>query len=211
MCGNGIRCVAKYCHDRGLTQKTEFTIESGGQIKVMQLHLHADGTTESVRVDMGVPVLDGAQIPSRAQGCPVMGHCISVENATYAFTLVNMGNPHAVTFVEDPDKAPVTTHGPLLECHPDFPEKANIEFVQVVDSTHIRMRVWERGTGETLACGTGACACAVACALNGLCGRRVEVQLPGGTLHIEWSEQDNHVYMIGPATFVYDGVWLRNS
>ena len=210
MCGNGIRCVAKYCHDRGLTDKTEFTIESGGQVKVMHLNLAPDGTTQSVRVDMGQPELDGSKIPSVAQGCPVIGHEITVEGKTYAFTLVNMGNPHAVCFVDNPDTAPVTTHGPLLECCPDFPQKANIEFVQIVSPTHARMRVWERGTGETLACGTGACAVLVACALNGYCLREADIDLPGGTLHIHWSEEDNHVYMTGPAAFVYDGVWLKD-
>lgn len=208
MCGNGIRCVAKYCHDRGLTDKTEFTIESGGQIKVMHLNLTPDGTTESVRVDMGVPELDGAKIPSRAVGNPVIGHQITLGGKTYSFTLVSMGNPHAVCFVENPDTAPVTTDGPVLECHPDFPAKANIEFVQIIDRTHARMRVWERGTGETLACGTGACAVLVACVLNGFCDREADITLPGGTLHIQWAE-DNHIYMTGPATFVYDGVWLQ--
>lgn len=210
MCGNGIRCVAKYCHDRGLTDKTEFSIESGGQVKVMHLNLAPDGTTQSVRVDMGEPELDGRNIPSLAEGCPVIGHEITVEGTPYAFTLVSMGNPHAVCFVDNPDTAPVTTHGPVLECHPDFPQKANIEFVQIVSPTHARMRVWERGTGETLACGTGACAVLVACALNGLCEREADIDLPGGTLHIHWSEEDNHVYMTGPAAFVYDGVWLKD-
>jgi len=211
MCGNGIRCVAKYCHDRGLTDKTEFSIESGGQVKVMHLNLAPDGTTQSVRVDMGEPELDGRNIPSLAEGCPVIGHEITVEGTPYAFTLVSMGNPHAVCFVDNPDTAPVTTHGPVLECHPDFPQKANIEFVQIVSPTHARMRVWERGTGETLACGTGACAVLVACALNGLCEREADIDLPGGTLHIHWSEEDNHVYMTGPAAFVYDGVWLMDE
>lgn len=210
MCGNGIRCVAKYCHDRGLTDKTEFTIESGGQVKVMHLNLAPDGSTESVRVDMGIPELDGAKIPSRVFGCPVIGHEIELGGKTYAFTLVNMGNPHAVYFVGNPDTAPVTTDGPVLESHPDFPQKANIEFVQVISRTHARMRVWERGTGETLACGTGACAVLVACVLNGLCEREADIDLPGGTLHIHWDENDNHVYMTGPATFVYDGVWLKD-
>ncbi|MBP3647863.1 MAG: diaminopimelate epimerase [Clostridia bacterium] len=210
MCGNGIRCVAKYCHDRGLTDKTEFTIESGGQVKVMHLNLAPDGTTQSVRVDMGIPELDGTKIPSRASGCPVIGHKIDLNGKTYAFTLVSMGNPHAVCFVDNPDTAPVTTDGPVLECHPDFPQKANIEFVQIISRTHARMRVWERGTGETLACGTGACAVLVACALNGFCEREADIDLPGGTLHIKWDENDNHVYMTGPATFVYDGVWLKD-
>ena len=209
MCGNGIRCVAKYCHDRGLTDRTDFTIESGGKIKVMHLNLNADGSTQSVRVDMGEPELEGEKIPSRAKGRPVIGHRIVVDGVVYEVTLVNMGNPHAVTFVENPDTASVTTHGPKLERHPDFPQKINVEFVQVVDESHIRMRVWERGTGETLACGTGACASAVACVLGGLCKRRVEVELIGGRLEIEWNEEDNHVYMTGPATFVYDGVWLQ--
>jgi len=209
MCGNGIRCVAKYCHDRGLTDKTDFTIESGGQIKVMHLNLRADGTTESVRVDMGVPELAGEKIPSLAKDTPVIGQELEANGNRYAFTLVSMGNPHAVTFVDDPDTAPVTTDGPELECHPFFPNKANIEFVQVLSSTHARMRVWERGTGETMACGTGACAVLVACVLNGLCGREADIDLPGGTLHIEWSEKDGHVYMTGPASFVYDGVWLK--
>ena len=209
MCGNGIRCVAKYCHDRGLTDRTEFTIESGGQIKGMKLNLAPDGSTRSVRVDMGEPELDGEKIPSLAKGCPVIGHEISVNHHAYAFTLVNMGNPHAVTFVEDPDHAPVREDGPVLECHPDFPQKANIEFVRVLSRRHARMRVWERGTGETMACGTGACAVLTACVLNGLCEREADIDLPGGTLHIEWNADDNHIYMTGPALFVYDGVWLK--
>lgn len=210
MCGNGIRCVAKYCHDRGLTDKTVFTIESGGAVKVMHLNLAPDGSTQSVRVDMGEPELEGAKIPSLATGKPVIGHKVTVDGRAYALTLVNMGNPHAVCFVDDPASAPVTTDGPKLERHGDFPQKTNVEFVKVADRTHIRMRVWERGTGETLACGTGACASAVACMLGGLCERAVEVALPGGTLSIEWSERDNHVYMTGPATFVYDGEWLQD-
>ena len=209
MCGNGIRCVAAYCHDRGLTDKTEFTIESGGQIKVMHLTLE-DGRTKAVRVDMGAPVLDGAQIPSTAQGEPVIGLPLTANGNTYRFTLVNMGNPHAVCFVEDPDTAPVTVDGPLLERDPAFPRKANIEFVQVIDRTRARMRVWERGTGETLACGTGACAVLVACVLNGLTERKADIELPGGVLQLEWNEEDGHVYMTGPATFVYDGVWLQD-
>ncbi len=209
MCGNGIRCVAAYCHDRGLTDQTRFTIESGGQIKVMELELE-DGRTKAVRVDMGVPVLEGAAIPSTFAGDVVLNQPLSAGDHTYQFTLVNMGNPHAVCFVDDPDTAPVTTDGPVLECDPAFPRKANIEFVTVLSRTHARMRVWERGTGETLACGTGACAVLVACVLNGLTERRATVTLPGGDLLLEWSEEDGHVYMTGPATFVYDGVWLQD-
>lgn len=207
MCGNGIRCLAKYCHDRGLTDKETFTVETGGGIKTLHLNLRG-GITESVRVDMGVPELDGEKIPSLMKGSPVKNCRITVEDTEYVFTLVNMGNPHAITFVDDPETAPVTTHGPLLECDPMFPRKANIEFVTVEDRSHIRMRVWERGTGETLACGTGASAVLVACVLNGLTDRTAEISLPGGKLQLEWNPVDNHVYMTGPATFVYDGEWL---
>ena len=140
MCGNGIRCVAKYCHDRGLTDKTEFTVESGGEIKLLRLTLAPDGSTRSVRVDMGAPQLDGAKIPSAAVGCPVIGHPVQVGERSYALTLVNMGNPHAVCFVEDPDTAPVTTDGPVMEHHADFPERINVEFVKVEDRGHLRMR-----------------------------------------------------------------------
>ena len=210
MCGNGIRCVAKYCYDRGLTDKTAFSIESGGQIKHIVCRV-ADGAVQSVRVDMGEPVLDGRLIPSNVEGNPVIGHPLMAGGKTWAATLVNMGNPHAVFFVDDSDAAPVTTIGPLLERHEAFPQKANIEFVTVQDRQHILMKVWERGTGVTLACGTGACASAVACVLNGLTEREVEVTLPGGKLQIEWNEADNHVYMTGPAAFVYDGEWLRTD
>lgn len=209
MCGNGIRCVAKYVHDRGLTDRTDFTIESGGQVKIMHLNLNPDGTTHSVCVDMGTPELDGAKIPSLAQGNPVTGCQLQANGRRYVFTLVSMGNPHAVAFVDNPDTAPVTVDGPVLERDPLFPNRANIEFVQVLNRRHARMRVWERGTGETMACGTGACAVLVACVLNGLCDREADIDLPGGTLHIEWRPSDSHVYMTGPARFVYDGVWLK--
>lgn len=209
MCGNGIRCVAKYVHDRGLTDRTEFTIESGGQVKIMHLNLNPDGATRSVCVDMGTPELDGAKIPSLAKGNPVTGCQLQANGRRYVFTLVSMGNPHAVAFVDNPDTAPVTVDGPVLERDPLFPNRANIEFVQVLNRRHARMRVWERGTGETMACGTGACAVLVACVLNGLCDREADIDLPGGTLHIEWRTSDGHVYMTGPARFVYDGVWLK--
>lgn len=208
MCGNGIRCVARYCHDRGLTDKTDFTIESGGQVKRMHLNVQ-DGQTLSVRVDMGAPELNGRKIPSVFEGEPVVDKPLDVDGREYRVTLVNVGNPHAVTFVEDTQTAPVLTHGTLIEHHAAFPQKINAEFVQVIDRTHIRMRVWERGTGETMACGTGACATLVAAVLNGLCDRKADVALPGGTLGIEWSADDGHIYMTGPATFVYDGEWLQ--
>ena len=211
MCGNGIRCVAAYCHDRGLTDRTEFTIESGGKIKVMNLTLDARGRTQLVRVDMGEPVTDGFSIPSVFQGNPIRMQPLSALQKTWPVTLVNMGNPHAVTYVDDPATAPVTTVGPVLERDLAFPRKCNIEFVHVTDRSHIEMRVWERGAGETLACGTGACAAMVASVLNGMIDRTAEVKLRGGTLTVEWSEADGHVYMTGPAAFVYDGVWLGDD
>ena len=208
MCGNGIRCVAAYCHDRGLTSKTEFDIESGGQLKHMQLTLDENQNTALVRVDMGAPITDGAAIPSVFSGEVIRMQPLKALQKTWPVTLVNMGNPHAVTFVDDPMTAPVTTVGPVLEKDLAFPRKCNIEFVQVIDRQTIQMRVWERGAGETMACGTGACASMVASVLNGLIDRRAEVRLLGGTLTVEWNEADGHVYMTGPAAFVFDGVWL---
>ena len=211
MCGNGIRCVAKYCHDRGLTDRTEFDVESGGKIKHMRCHLDAQGRVDAVTVDMGVPELDGEKIPSTAKGKPIIGLPLTASDRIWTMTLVSMGNPHAVTFVDNPDEIPLEVVGPQLETNAAFPRKCNIEFAAVQDRTHVRMRVWERGTGETLACGTGACAVMVACVLNGLIDREAEIQLKGGTLRIAWSEADQHVYMTGPARFVYDGVWLGDD
>ena len=211
MCGNGIRCVAAYCHDRGLTAKTEFDIESGGKLKHMSLTLDEQGRTALVRVDMGTPVTDGFAIPSVFKGDPIRMQPLNALGKNWPVTLVSMGNPHAVTFVDDPASAPVTTVGPVLERDLAFPRKCNIEFVHVLDRAHIQMRVWERGAGETLACGTGACASMVASVLNGFIDRKAEVQLRGGNLTVEWSAADNHVYMTGPATFVYDGVWLMDD
>lgn len=211
MCGNGIRCVAAYCHDRGLTDRTEFDIESGGAVKHMLLSLDDRGRTAFVRVDMGVPVTDGPSIPSRFTGNPVRMQPLAACGQIWPVTLVNMGNPHAVTFVNDPASTPVSAVGPELECDSVFPNKCNIEFVRVIDRTHIRMRVWERGAGETLACGTGASAAMVAGVLNGFIDRKAEVALTGGNLNIEWSAQDGHVYMTGPVAFVYDGVWLGDD
>ena len=211
MCGNGIRCVAAYCHDRGLTAKTEFDIETGAGVKRMLLTLNTEGRTARVRVDMGVPVTDGRSIPSVFDGDPIVRLPLTALGRPWPVTLVSMGNPHAVIFVPDPETAPVTTVGPALERDPAFPNKCNIEFVHIVDRGHIRMRVWERGTGETLACGTGACASTVAAILNGFIDREAEVTLRGGKLTVEWSRKDNHVYMTGPAAFVYDGVWLGDD
>ena len=207
MCGNGIRCVAKYCRERGLTDKTAFTVESGGAVKHVLCYLR-DGTVHSVRADMGEPVLEGPRIPSALTGNPVVNHPLTALGQEFAVTLVNIGNPHAVIFVADLSSAPVLTAGPALERHPAFPQRINVEFVQVLDSSHAKIRIWERGTGETLACGTGTCAALVACVLNGLTGRAADITLPGGVLRVEWSEEDNHVFMTGPANFVYEGEWL---
>ena len=208
MCGNGIRCMARYCYDRGLTSQTDFDIETGGGLKHVWLCLE-NGEVTGVRVDMGAPELDGLLLPSTLAGAPVVGYPLEHEGTAYPVTLVNMGNPHAVLFVDDPERAPVEHVGPALERAPVFPERCNIEFVHVDSRARARMRVWERGTGETMACGTGACAAHVAGVLNGLLDRASVIELRGGQLRIEWREDDGHVYMTGPATFVYDGEWLQ--
>ena len=211
MCGNGIRCVAAYSYDRGLCPRTQMTIETLGGIKHASILLDSMGRSQSVRIDMGAPVTDGEKIPSAFHGDPVQMQPLQALGQSYPVTLVNMGNPHAVTFVEDAAAAPVLTAGPVLEVDPAFPERANIEFVQVKDREHLIMRVWERGAGETHACGTGACAAAVASALNGLAGRSVTVHLLDGDLIIVWDEQTGHVHMTGPIAYVYEGTWLETE
>ena len=208
MCGNAVRCIAKYVYERGLTDKEEITLETLGGIKVLRLHIQ-NGVVIAVTADMGEPILAADKIPVRSEKEPVIGEKLHISDQDFAFTCVSMGNPHAVTFVEQVAQFPVEKYGSLAEIHPIFPKKANIEFAQVIDRTHLSMRVWERGSGETLACGTGACATLVAAVLNGLCERKVRIQLLGGTLEIEWREADNHIYMTGPARFSFDGVWLR--
>ena len=208
VCGNATRCVGKYVYDRGLTDKTTIALETGGGMKYLKLHTK-DGVVETVTVDMGEPILEGRKIPVNSDANPVMGETLQILDREFAFTCVSMGNPHGVTFVENTAEFPVEAYGKVAEVHEFFPNKANIEFVQHVEESHIKMRVWERGSGETWACGTGACASVVACILNGKTGRTVEVELIGGTLTIEWREADNHVYMTGPAAFSFDGVWLR--
>ena len=204
MCGNGIRCFGKYVHDRGLTDKTELDIETLAGIKHLILNVGNDAVT-SVRVDMGEPVLESQRIPVASDLPRFIRQTVAAVGNTYEMTCVNMGNPHAVTFVNDVAALDLTVVGPPLEHHPLFPQRANIEFIEVVDPGTLKMRVWERGSGETLACGTGACASLVAAVLSGQCRRRATVILLGGELDIEWSETDNHVYMTGPAEFVFDG------
>lgn len=204
MCGNGIRCVAKYVHDRGLTDREQFSIISGGQIKYMDLTVQ-NGETVAVRVDMGEPELIAKKVPVVADAERAVDEPITVCGREYRMTCVSMGNPHAVVFMEDVAGLKIEELGPYFENHERFPRRTNTEFVQVLDKDRVSMRVWERGTGETLACGTGCCATAVACVLNGKTDRKIVVQVLGGELTIEWDEKSNHVFMTGPAEFVFDG------
>lgn len=198
MCGNGIRCFALFAKKHGLVKTDAMTVETlAGIIKP-----RIEG--DLVEVDMGEPVLEGGQIPVNFEG-KVIRKKIEVKEKEYEITCVSMGNPHCILFIEDAEKAPLTTLGPILERHPLFPKRINVEFVEVVDKSTLKVRVWERGAGVTLACGTGACASAVAAVLNGHASRNVTVQLPGGNLAIHWSESDNHVYMKGPGVEVFTG------
>ncbi len=207
MCGNASRCIAKFVYEKGLTDSETVTLETLAGIKVLHLHVR-EGVVESVTVDMGAPVLEPASVPVQSLDPKLrLAEEDTVDGRTYRITGVSMGNPHGVIFVDEIDDDLVLRQGPLLEVAPIFPAKANIEFAKVLDRSTIEMRVWERGSGETLACGTGACATAVAAALNGLTGREVDVRLRGGTLHIRWDEADGHVFMTGPAAFICDGVF----
>lgn len=206
MCGNGIRCVGKYVYDYGLTDKTEISVETLGGIKYLSLNVE-DGKVRSVRVDMGSPVLRPEDIPVRCEGERAVDVPVTVDGTEYRMTCVSMGNPHAVVFVDDVKRFPLETVGPKFENHEVFPNRVNTEFVRVIDRKTAEMRVWERGSGETLACGTGACAVAVACALNGLGEDEMTVKLLGGDLLIQWDRENDKVYMTGPAETVFDGVW----
>lgn len=206
MCGNGIRCVAKYVYDYGLTDKTQISIETLGGIKYLDLTVE-EGKVRLVKVDMGKPILDPAQIPIVAEGDTVVNEPILVGGCEYRMTGVSMGNPHTVVFVDDVKNLKIEKIGPLFENHERFPKRINTEFVKVLDRQTVEMRVWERGSAETLACGTGACAVAVACILNGLTDTEVTVKLLGGDLRIQWDKEKDTVYMTGPAEVVFDGVW----
>lgn len=204
MCGNGIRCFARFVFEHGLTDKKTFTVETLAGIITPVMHL--DGAQISgIRVDMGEPRLERGQIPMYGPDGHVINEPLQVADGTFSLTAVSMGNPHAVTFVPDVDTFPVEKFGPLIERSRAFPKKTNVEFVQVVSPTFLKMRVWERGAGTTLACGTGACATLVAAVLNCLSERTATVELPGGPLEISWDEADNHVYMTGPAEQVFTG------
>ncbi len=204
MCGNGIRCVAKYVYDHKLTDKTEISVESGAGVKYLTLYVK-DGKVEQVRVDMGEPILTPAEIPVVADGDKVIDAPIEVGGKTWNMTCVSMGNPHAVVFVDDTEHFELEKYGPLFESHERFPKRTNTEFVQVISSTEANMRVWERGSAETWACGTGTCACVMACILNNKTEDKVLVHLRGGDLTIEYDRDTNHVFMTGPATEVFSG------
>lgn len=205
MCGNAIRCVGKFVYDNKMTEKKVISIETLAGIKVLEMTAGEKGRISLVRVDMGEPVLYPKDIPVNSGLDRFINQPVKVLDKEYKVTCVSMGNPHAVTYVDDVKNFPLETVGPAMECHPLFPRKINAEFVEVKDKTHLKMRVWERGAGETLACGTGACAVLVASVLNGLSERKAEIELLGGTLIIEWNEKDNHVYKTGPATTVFTG------
>ena len=204
MCGNGIRCVAKYVYDHKLTDKTEITVETGAGVKILQLTVEDDKVT-LVRVDMGEPILTPDEIPVVADGDRVVDEPIVVDDKEWRMTCVSMGNPHAVVFVDDVAHFELEKYGPLFEDHVRFPKRTNTEFVQIVSRNEAIMRVWERGSAETWACGTGTCATVMACILNGLTDNEVLVHLRGGDLRIAYDAKSNHIFMTGPATEVFEG------
>ena len=204
MCGNGIRCVGKYVYDKGLTSNEILKIETLAGIKVLKLNVE-NGKVKTVRVDMGEPIFNPRKIPVNFDEEPVKGLKIKAIDKEFSFTCVSMGNPHAITIIDNTKQFNIEKYGPVLERDEHFPNKSNIEFIEIDDRNSIKMRVWERGTGETLACGTGACAAAVACIINGLINKKVNVELLGGKLEIEWDEETNHIFMTGPATTVFEG------
>lgn len=204
MCGNGIRCVAKYVYDYGLTDQTEISVETLAGIKYLKLQI-ADGKVSRITVNMGQPELVPDKIPVQADGDHVVDEPIVVNGVTYKMTCVSMGNPHCIVFVDDTADFPLEEIGPMFENHERFPKRVNTEFIQILNRNEVNMRVWERGSGETLACGTGACASAVACVLNGLTEDEITLHLLGGDLSVRWDQEENLVYMTGPATVVFDG------
>lgn len=205
MCGNGVRCVAKFVYDHGIATKEELRIETGRGVLTLQI-FPVNGKAEQIRVNMGPPILEAAQIPTTLPGNPPVSVPLEVAGKTLSVTAVSMGNPHCVTFVDEITDEQVYVIGPQIEKHPAFPRRVNAEFIRVISRSEIQMRVWERGSGETQACGTGACASAVAAVLNGLTDRTVLCHLPGGDLTLEWAES-GEVFMTGPATEVFTGVW----
>ena len=209
MCGNGSRCVGKYVHDHKLTDKSTITLETLAGIRTLELHADASGEVNEVTVDMGEPVTEPAMVPVRAEAALVSAP-VATSAGEVRLTAVSMGNPHGVIFLDSFEGLDIYKLGPELEKHEMWPDRANIEFAVVTGKDEIEMQVWERGSGVTMACGTGACATAVAASMNGLTGRKVKVKLPGGDLLIEW-RANGHVYMTGPATTVFTGKYKRND
>jgi diaminopimelate epimerase len=205
MCGNGIRCVGKFVYDKGLTDKNVITVETLAGIKTLDMNVE-NNQVVSVKVNMGAPILDESSVPCVAtyKDNEVSHVKLDVLDKSFDFTCVSMGNPHAITIIDDVDNFDIEKYGKIVECDSHFPEKTNVEFIEIIDRNHIKMRVYERGTGETLACGTGACASVVASFTNNLTDRNVNVKLLGGTLSINYNE-DGHVYMTGEATTVFNG------
>lgn len=210
MCGNGVRCVAKYVHDHGIAPKPRVTIETGRGVLTLDLKVEG-GKAKAIRVDMGTPILAPAEIPTTLPGNPVVDAPLTVHGQTFGVTAVSMGNPHAVIYVDDVDNIPLETWGPALERHETFPRRVNVHFAQVLAPGEVRMRTWERGSGITLACGTGACAVCVAGVLTGRTGRTLLAHLPGGDLTLEWPGENQSVFMTGPATEVFSGVWPESA
>ena len=214
MCGNGIRCVAKFVYDKGLTEKTKLKIETLAGIKELELNVE-NSKVKTIKVDMGEPILEAEKIPvyidekMKAEGIMptsvIKNLKLEAYNKNFTFTCVSMGNPHAITFIENVEKFDVKKFGSIFESAKSFPNKSNIEFVEIIDKENINMRVWERGSGETMACGTGASASVVACILNNKTLNKVKVHLLGGELYIEWNKENNHVYMTGTAETVFEG------
>lgn len=210
MCGNGMRCFARFVYDKGLTRKTRFPVQTLAGTIIPELFLGENGEVVAVKVDMGPPQLHSTKIPMTGpEREPVVDAELEAEGHRFVFTAVSMGNPHIVIFVDDVEAVNLAYWGPRLEHHPLFPRRTNVHFVQVRDSSHLLMRTWERGSGITLACGTGACAVLVAAHLKGLANRAATVHLPGGSLHVEWAS-DGHVYMTGPANYICEGRFLRS-
>ena len=205
MCGNGIRCVAKYVYDYGLTDQTRISVDTKSGVKILDLTIGEDGRVSLVRVNMGSPELTASRIPIVSEREQVIAEPIEVGGVIYAMTGVSMGNPHAVVYLEDVKGLDIEKTGPLFEHHDRFPDRINTEFIRVIDRGNLEMRVWERGSGETLACGTGACAAAVASMLNGYTEDEVTVHLLGGDLRIRWDREENLVYMTGPAAVAFEG------
>ena len=208
MCGNGIRCFGKFVYDHGLTEKKELAVETLAGIKYLKL-TEENGVITGVTVDMGKPVTKAEEIPVAAEGDPVLHYPITVQEKEYRISCASMGNPHATVYVEDTVSLDLEAIGPYFENHEVFPRRVNTEFVQLISRKHIRMRVWERGSGETWACGTGACACAYVSMLNGYVDNEVEVEMRGGSVVIRYDETDGHIYMTGPAVTTFEGEFYK--